>query len=177
MVQLRIVKVHEQPELFRQHLLALRREAGWGEENILIWLEKSRNGQACYVLAYAQNSNELEANPTGSAELSDLVGMIGVTWEDPEGDVTLGNRDEGLIQLTSLVIAKRWQGKGLGLELMRVGESIARELGAKKIVSFTDRTNVASIKLHDRLGYRTYGTTKRVWTEGGPPAVCFDKIL
>ncbi|KAI8813253.1 acyl-CoA N-acyltransferase [Cladochytrium replicatum] len=166
-----VIPVHKLPEdTATQHLVALRREAGWGEDSILHWISTSREGTACYVIAYADNQPSDDAN-------SNVIGMIGVTWVDSEGDRTLGNRDQGIKQLSSLTIAKRWRGKGLAHQLMLIGENLARERGAKKIVSFTNYDNVASFKLHERAGYRIYGTTKRVWTGTGPPAVCFEKIL
>ncbi|KAI8813254.1 acyl-CoA N-acyltransferase [Cladochytrium replicatum] len=167
-----IVPIHEIPEaIAKEHLVALRREAGYGEDDIPHWISTSRDGTACYVMAYTDNPH------SDHTVYSNLIGTIGVTWVDSEGDPALGNREEGIIQLSSLAVAERWRGKGLAHQLMLIGEKLARERGAKKIVSYTDYENVLSFKVHEHAGYRMCGTTKRVWAGTGPPAVCFEKTL
>ncbi|KAI8810620.1 acyl-CoA N-acyltransferase [Cladochytrium replicatum] len=167
---LRFVKIHNQRELSLQHMSALRREVGWDEEFVGMWIDKSRDGRANFVLAYAEG--------TIADEYSNLVGMVGVTWDtDTPIDPAFANRDEGIIQLTSLAIAKRWQGKGLGKAMMDAAETMAGECGAIKIVSVTRTIDYGSNKLHERAGFRISGTVMRSWTTAEHPALFWEKLL
>ncbi|KAI8813255.1 hypothetical protein BJ742DRAFT_789585 [Cladochytrium replicatum] len=177
-VKIRLVKVQDQPEDSLRHMRALRQEAGWDEEYVNLWLEKSLDGRGNFALAYTgdlEEQNVVEGDyPT--KDYPHLVGLIGVTWtEDTPLDPTFARRDEGIIQLTSLVIAKRYLRKGLGLEMMLLGDGLARECGAKKIVSLTRQTNNISINMHQKAGYTITGTRMRSWTTEDLPAVFFEK--
>jgi phosphinothricin acetyltransferase len=67
----------------------------------------------------------------------------------------------------SVYLAEAGRGLGLGQALLEPLVGSAKESGAHAMVANIEARNVASIRLHQRLGFETIGTLREVGTKFG----------
>ena len=58
--------------------------------------------------------------------------------------------------ITRVFVDEAHRGKGLGAEIMCKAEEVSKELGAEKIALQVDATNVAALKLYEKLEYQIH---------------------
>ena len=87
--------------------------------------------------------------------------------------------DKGVYINRPIVTSEKYQGNGYGAMCLLESEKYLQPLGAKRIISFVDIGNIASWKLHLKVGYRrlnndaNYRDERYCWDT----AVVFEKSL
>ena len=77
------------------------------------------------------------------AELNgQIVGTVALKYYDPE-----------TLELAKMAVDENYQGHGIGEKLGRAAIEKARELGAKKLILFTNSSLQPALRLYARLGF------------------------
>jgi GNAT superfamily N-acetyltransferase len=84
-----------------------------------------------------------------------VVGMIDVTKADPP-DAGSIIRHVVTVDL-GISVAEAWRGRGIGHEPMAAAESVAREVGAARVILDMSAANTGALRFYRRLGYREHG--------------------
>ena len=100
--------------------------------------------------------------------LSEIYEKIRDYWVGVEGDevvmvCALHPVWEDLAEIRSLVVDRKWRGKGWGRKLVKKAEEEAKELGVKRVFVLT-----ASPSYFEKLGYRKISKRKlphKVWRD------------
>jgi ribosomal protein S18 acetylase RimI-like enzyme len=79
-----------------------------------------------------------------------VVGYLWVTLEDVEGyGITTAS-------IMDIIVAPDYQRRGIGLMILTHAEKLAKERGAALLRSDTGIENIASQRLHEKFGFKTY---------------------
>jgi ribosomal protein S18 acetylase RimI-like enzyme len=78
----------------------------------------------------------------------DVVGMV-------TAQLLISTAEGGPVALVEdMVVAGRYQGRGIGRRLMAAIESWSRERGASRLQLLADRTNFSALDFYDKIGWR-----------------------
>ncbi len=94
-----------------------------------------------------------------------VVGYLWLTFHD------LLDYDLIIAEVMDLAVAPAYQRRGIGLELLRRAEEVARRQGATLLRSDTGSENVASQRLHEKLEFRLYKLHYEKVLRYGEPAL------
>jgi len=124
--------------------------------------------QAFYDLNYAWISDTYEVEPEDEKTLSDpetyylkdggaiLIALYG---DEPVGTCAL-KRDGDVVEMSKMTVSKSMRGKKLGELLGNAVLEKARELGAKKVILYSNRRgSAAGINLYKKLGFTEVSLT------------------
>lgn len=96
---------------------------------------------------YLNNPKERILDKGGSIFLarvdSDIIGTASI--------VTYGDT---AAEICKLCVSEKWQGHGIGLMLMKKCIEEARNLGAKKIILYSNQKLESALKLYFKLGFK-----------------------
>lgn len=96
---------------------------------------------------YLNNPKERILDKGGSIFLarvdSDIIGTASI--------VTYGDT---AAEICKLCVSEKWQGQGIGLMLMKKCIEEARNLGAKKIILYSNQKLESALKLYFKLGFK-----------------------
>jgi RimJ/RimL family protein N-acetyltransferase len=133
----------------RAQEFALACARGWSADGVAKWI------------AYERQTGELVgrgglSRMGASAVCSQVAALVGPAWAERRLELGWAVREE-------------FRGKGLATEIGRAGLGLAfGALGARSVVSFTERHNRASRKVMERLGMQLAGqVSARGLIEGG----------
>jgi ribosomal protein S18 acetylase RimI-like enzyme len=86
----------------------------------------------------------------------DKGGKIFMAMVDREmaGTVALRYFSEGVYEFTKMAVAEKFRGKGIGRALADEAIEKARELGAEKIILYSNTILAPAIELYRKLGFR-----------------------
>lgn len=77
-----------------------------------------------------------------------------------------------------MAVAKNWHGKGIGVEIYRQAEKIAKENNLKSLRADTHHDNLAMQKTMLKSGLKACGTIYlKGGAENGKPRIAFEKLL
>ena len=74
--------------------------------------------------------------------------------EEIVGTVSLIRIDESTFELAKLAVTEKYQGLGIGNKLMEHCLHIARQVGSKKVILFTNHILLAAIKLYEKFNFK-----------------------
>ncbi|GAA3402125.1 GNAT family N-acetyltransferase [Paenibacillus hodogayensis] len=83
-------------------------------------------------------------------ETNKVVGYLWVTFND------IVDYGLSVAEINDLLITPEFQGRGLGLQMLKYIEKKAIEKGANLLRSQTGIENTSSQKLHEKFGFHTY---------------------
>jgi N-acetylglutamate synthase-like GNAT family acetyltransferase len=95
--------------------------------------------------------------------LNDPRGTIldqgGFIWLAKEGNEIIGSaalmkKDEGLYELAKMSVTKKWQGKGISKLLLETCMNKAKEIGAVKLLLFSNHQLRTALKLYEKYGFK-----------------------
>jgi ribosomal protein S18 acetylase RimI-like enzyme len=96
----------------------------------------------------------------------DVVGLLEVIEVEPPtaGAIVRGRPTASV----GIAVREGARGAGIGTELMRFAEGLAREMGCTAIILDMSVANEGALRFYERLGYATYGLLlrKRIAPEG-----------
>jgi ribosomal-protein-alanine N-acetyltransferase len=72
----------------------------------------------------------------------------------------------GHAHLAAIAVRTAWRGRGLGRALLRAGEAVAREMGAREMDLATADSNLAAAELFLRSGYQRRRVRTRYYARG-----------
>lgn len=90
----------------------------------------------------------------------ELIGYLNLT---PAGD--------GQVKMRQVAVAEAWQGRGVGQSLVKASETLARQLGFKKMTLHARET---AVPFYTKLAYETVGDR---FEEVTIPHFCMEKNL
>ena len=113
----------------------------------LEWLEK-------YNLVESHDLMVLD-DPRGT--ILDKGGFIWLAKEDNEiiGSSALMKEGESVYELAKMSVTKKWQGKGISKLLLEACLNKAKELGAEKLLLFSNHQLITALKLYEKYGFRS----------------------
>lgn len=95
--------------------------------------------------------------------LDDPMGTIvdrgGYIWLAKSGDEIIGSaalmrEHDGVYELAKMAVAESWRGKGISKLLMDTCLEKAREIGAKRLLLFSNHQLQAALNLYEKFGFR-----------------------
>ncbi|KAJ3345924.1 hypothetical protein HDU83_003561, partial [Entophlyctis luteolus] len=171
----RLVPIPPTPSPHQRRLLvALRRDCGWGEDQIDQWLHDAARGRRVNFFIVRDS---FAAVPDDSSHTSvignkifnqqclgwknfnniDLVintGMVALILDHPTGDIHLASHLYSTAMVCSLCVFKQWHNNGHGTLAMALIEQVAKLHGARTVTLETMGDRL--IRLYYRLGYREF---------------------
>lgn len=96
----------------------------------------------CSLLAEPAQRREILPRSRESVELDIGNFLVAETGEKLVGCVTLRDYDNGLFEVRSLVVDRRWNGLGIGTQLLDEALAEAGEEGATRVFALTYRPNL-----------------------------------
>ncbi|KAJ3383218.1 hypothetical protein HDU84_003773 [Entophlyctis sp. JEL0112] len=157
-----VVIPHAPSPMQRRLLVALRRDCGWGEDQIDDWLRDAACGRR---LNFFIVRDALAAVPPGgdsSVCNTSVIGMVALILDHPAGDVLLASREHAAAMVCSLCVFKQWHNNGHGTLAMSLIEQVAKLHGARTVTLETMGDRL--IRLYYRLGYREFRPRgERAW--------------
>ncbi len=69
------------------------------------------------------------------------------------GTVALRPEESGAFELTKMAVDERWQGRYFGKRLLEAACEFARELGAPKVVLYSQRALQAAVTMYAKYGF------------------------
>jgi DNA-binding MarR family transcriptional regulator/GNAT superfamily N-acetyltransferase len=124
---------------------------------------KPEHGQAFYDLNYAWISETYEVEPEDEKTLSDPEKyylkdggaiLMALYNDEPVGTCALKWSGEGVVEMSKMTISKNMRGKKLGDLLGNAVIQKAADLGAKKVILYSNRKgSAAGINLYKKLGF------------------------
>lgn len=92
-----------------------------------------------------------------------IVGKIGIRYDQHPGAGNLYQFDvvEGL------------RGRGIGTRLVEHAEQRIRDHGCTRVTLSVEDTNLAAIRLYERLGYEAFGSEDADWDQEAPDGTTF----
>lgn len=79
--------------------------------------------------------------------------------------------------ITSVAVAIQYRGQGVGSDLMRELEKIARAKHATRILLEVRPSNQAALAMYDKLGFVKTGERKAYYTDNGEDALVMTRYL
>lgn len=79
--------------------------------------------------------------------------FIGLMNNQPVGTVGLRKRDDGEYELIKMVVAEKYQGMGLGRELVKAAIEKARSFGARRLVLYSHSSLKTAFHLYHQFGF------------------------
>lgn len=95
--------------------------------------------------------------------LNDPSGTIldngGYIWMAMDGDEAVGsaaliNEGHGHYELAKMAVTPAYQGKGISKQLIETCIAKAKEIGASKLLLFSNHQLMAALKLYEKYGFR-----------------------
>jgi DNA-binding MarR family transcriptional regulator/ribosomal protein S18 acetylase RimI-like enzyme len=121
------------------------------------------HAQAFYDLNYAWISETYEVEPEDEKTLSDPEKyylkdggaiLMAMYHDEPVGTCALKWGDEGTVEMSKMTVSKTMRGKKIGDLLGTAVIEKARQLGAKKVILYSNRKgSAAGINLYKKLGF------------------------
>lgn len=123
----------------------------------------SEHARAFYDLNYAWISDAYDVEPEDEKVLEDPEKyylkdggaiLIALYQGEPVGTCALKQGDPGVVEMSKMTVSKEMRGKKIGDLLGNAVIEKARELGAKKIILYSNRKgSAAGINLYKKLGF------------------------
>jgi ribosomal protein S18 acetylase RimI-like enzyme len=80
--------------------------------------------------------------------------LVALADDIPAGVVALRKLEDGIFELTKMAVDETVRGKGIGKKLMMACLQKGREIGARTIILYSNRThNVPAIELYRKIGF------------------------
>lgn len=70
------------------------------------------------------------------------------------------DQDEVAFELTKMAVDKSWQGKGLGNGLCKAAIATARDMGAHRLILYSQTSLAAAINIYRKLGFKEVSLEK-----------------
>jgi ribosomal protein S18 acetylase RimI-like enzyme len=70
------------------------------------------------------------------------------------GTVALRKLREGVFEFTKMAVSENFRGKGIAAALTYASFKKAKELGAAKVILYSNTKNAAAIKLYEKTGFK-----------------------
>ncbi len=70
------------------------------------------------------------------------------------GTVALRKVDEGIFEFTKMAVDKNFRRKGIAEPISYASFLKAKELGAKKVILYSNTNNVGAVPLYEKIGFR-----------------------
>ena len=95
--------------------------------------------------------------------LNDPKGTIldhgGFIWLAKAGDEIIGsaalmNEGHGIFELAKMTVTPKWQGKGISKILIETCLNKAKEVGAKKLILFSNHQLQTALKLYEKYSFK-----------------------
>ncbi len=95
--------------------------------------------------------------------LNDPQGTIldkgGYIWVATDGNKIIGsaaliNEEHGIYELAKMAVTKEYQGRGISKQLIETCLAKAKEVGAKKLLLFSNHQLMTALKLYEKYGFR-----------------------
>ena len=96
--------------------------------------------------------------------LNDPKGTIidrgGFIWLAKEGDQVIGSAalmnegHDGIFELAKFAVFKEWQGRGISKLLLETCLAKAREIGATKVLLFSNHQLTTALRLYEKYGFK-----------------------
>jgi N-acetylglutamate synthase-like GNAT family acetyltransferase len=64
------------------------------------------------------------------------------------------NEGHGIFELAKMCVTKNWQGKGISKILIEKCLKKAKEIGAKKLILFSNHQLQTALKLYEKYGFK-----------------------
>jgi DNA-binding MarR family transcriptional regulator len=124
---------------------------------------KPEFAKAFYDLNYAWISDTYEVEPEDEKVLSDPENyylssggaiLMALYGDKPVGTCALKQAGEGIVEMSKMTVSKEMRGKKLGELLGKAIVEKAREIGAEKVILYSNRKgSAAGINLYHKLGF------------------------
>lgn len=112
------------------------------------WLNSSQPQEYLSRLATSMMDNRTVAEMLVHGR--NVAGYVWVSFEDvPDYGITIA-------EIMDIAVDSHYQRQGVGLKIMRHVETKAKERGATLLRSDTGIENVASQRLHEKVGFKPY---------------------
>lgn len=151
----------QEKEGFHERILRLIQSEG--DPSIGIVDFTAQYAKAFYDLNHAWISEIYEVEPEDEKILSDPevyyledggAILIVLYKDEPVGTCALKRRGEDVVEMSKMTVAKRMRGKRIGELLCKAILIKAREIGAKKVVLYSNRKgSAAGVRLYLKLGF------------------------
>jgi ribosomal protein S18 acetylase RimI-like enzyme len=82
------------------------------------------------------------------------IHLAAVAQQEVVGYVMLLDRGDGAMKMRQLAVEPRWQSKGIGTQLVRFAEELARQRGGDRIILNARET---AVPFYDKFGYHPEG--------------------
>lgn len=82
---------------------------------------------------------------------------------EPAGTVALKKVNTQVYEFTKMAVGKDYRRKGIAEALSHASFEKAKELGASKVILYSNTKNEAAIKLYEKLGFRHIPVEKGVY--------------
>ncbi|MES2849405.1 MAG: GNAT family N-acetyltransferase [Bacteroidota bacterium] len=73
---------------------------------------------------------------------------------DIAGTVALRKLSEGVFEFTKMAVGEIFRRKGIAEKLTYASFERAKELGAKKVILYSNTKNAAAIKMYEKIGFK-----------------------
>ena len=70
------------------------------------------------------------------------------------GSAALMKEEEGIYELAKMSVTKKWQGRGISKLLLETCMNKAKEIGAAKLLLFSNHQLQTALKLYKKYGFR-----------------------
>lgn len=120
------------------------------------WLSTSQPDE--YILHLAKTMKDKRTMAEILEDDGTVAGYLWVTFTD------VNDYDITIAEVMDIAITTDYQRRGIGIRMMKHIEETAQERGATLLRSDTGIENVASQRLHEKAGFKTY-------------RICYEKIL
>lgn len=87
-----------------------------------------------------------------------VIDRGGFIWLAKEGNTIVGsaglmNEGHGIYELAKMAVSADWQGKGISKLLIEVCIDKAKEIGAVKLLLFSNHQLLTALKLYEKYGF------------------------
>lgn len=79
--------------------------------------------------------------------------LFALVGDEIVGTVALKAEADRVFELTKMAVDERWQRRGYGKRLLEVACDLARELGASKLVLYSQRSLHAALTMYGKYGF------------------------
>lgn len=93
-------------------------------------------------------------DPTGTIINGGGAIFLAKAGELVVGSAAIMKEHDGIFELAKMAVTPAWQGKGISKLLIEKCISKARELGAKKLILFSNHQLQAALNLYEKFGFR-----------------------
>lgn len=106
-------------------------------------------------------SHDLEILNDPKKTILDTGGFIWLAKNDNKiiGSAAIINEGHGIFELAKMSVIKEWQGKGISKILIETCLNKAKEIGAKKIILFSNHQLTKALKLYEKYCFKHVDVT------------------